>query len=141
MSMLVNNNAVEKKENEMNTVEVKIENVMKVYSGKARTCCCGCAGKYTTAVKHLALAGEMRGYAYDAEEANDRSVKLIVGKINKAIASGVQPDVDAEYVSVTVGERIWTAYLLPSAADIAKLRAARAARKAAAAPVQQELGL
>jgi len=51
-------------------------NVYKVYSGRAGTCMCGCAGKYSYtaegAVKHNP------GYQ---PEVNERSVKIITGKL------------------------------------------------------------
>ena len=53
-----------------------IENVYKVYSGKAGRCMCGCAGNYAYtaegAVKHNP------GYEPNV---NERSVKIIAGKV------------------------------------------------------------
>ncbi len=53
-----------------------MENVYKVYSGKAGKCMCGCAGKYSYtaegAVKHNP------GYEPNV---NERSVKIIAGKV------------------------------------------------------------
>ena len=65
-----------------------MENVYKVYSGKAGRCMCGCAGKYSYtergAVEHNP------GYQ---PEVNERSVKIIAGKVlrnsNKVVEDGL----------------------------------------------------
>jgi hypothetical protein len=98
--------------NETNQIK-NISNVMEVYSGVAHACRCGCAGTYKVATAHRAAADADRGYPHDDGDISDRSVKLIVNKINKAIASGVVPDVDPAYVSVDVGTRTYTAYFVP----------------------------
>jgi len=67
---------------------INVHDVMRVYSGTANRCCCGCSGKHTTASRFRELNGKRRGYPVDDDEVSDRSVKIIVGKINKAIMNG-----------------------------------------------------
>jgi hypothetical protein len=55
-----------------------ISNITKVYSGKAGTCMCGCAGKYS----YTAKGSVEDGPGYDVSESvNERSVKIIAGKV------------------------------------------------------------
>lgn len=49
--------------------ELKVEDVVKVYSGKPG-CGCGCNGKYRVNPQHLELASKFRGYDYDKKEAS-----------------------------------------------------------------------
>ena len=67
---------------------MELQNIEKVYSGKRGKCMCGCAGKYS-------YAGE-----------NDRSVKIIAGKVLRnpnAVREG-------DYVFVEQGDRILVVY-------------------------------
>lgn len=80
----------------VNGVElVNRDAVERAYSGKANTCCCGCAGKY---------------YESSGDDKHRAMVTKIVNKINATILSGAQPMTDDEYVSVDVGGRMYTAY-------------------------------
>ena len=55
-----------------------ISNITKVYSGRAGACMCGCAGKYSYTAKGAAEDGP----GYDVSESiNERSVKIIAGKV------------------------------------------------------------
>ena len=55
-----------------------ISNITKVYSGRAGTCMCGCAGKYS----YTARGAVENSPGYDvADSVNERSVKIIVGKV------------------------------------------------------------
>ena len=55
-----------------------ISNITKVYSGKSGTCMCGCAGKYS----YTARGAVENGPGYDvADSVNERSVKIIAGKV------------------------------------------------------------
>ena len=57
---------------------VNISNITKVYSGKAGTCMCGCAGKYS----YTAHGAAEDGPGYDVSDSvNERSVKIIAGKV------------------------------------------------------------
>lgn len=89
---------------------VNLALVKKVYSGKAGRCCCGCAGTYKYATGHVVQGSKERGYPVTDAEVSDRSVKSVVNKINRAIASGIIPDVDANYVAVEIGTRLYIAY-------------------------------
>lgn len=53
-------------------------NIVKVYSGKDGRCMCGCAGKYS----YTATGAVENGPGYDVSESiNERSVKIIAGKV------------------------------------------------------------
>ena len=55
-----------------------ISNIVKVYSGKAGKCMCGCAGKYSYTEDGAANFGP----GYDVSDAvNERSVKMIARKV------------------------------------------------------------
>jgi hypothetical protein len=97
---------------------IDLAQVASVYSGVAGKCCCGCAGKHTTASAHRVWVGEDRGYEVSDDEVNDRTVKLIVGKIEAALNGEVEAaDIDTnktthgKYFSATVGNRLYIAYL------------------------------
>jgi len=57
---------------------VDISNITKVYSGKAGTCMCGCAGKYSYTAK--GAVEDSPGYDV-SDSVNERSVKIIAGKV------------------------------------------------------------
>lgn len=76
---------------------IKVAAVASVYSGKPG-CMCGCLGKHTYASAHRDAASKRRGYKVDDDEVSDRTVKLIVGKINAAIAAGKPVEVKDGYV-------------------------------------------
>jgi len=61
---------------------INVGDVVKVYSGKSG-CMCGCRGKYSYRSDWAEQGGKERGYAVDASEVSDRSVKIIVGKLNR----------------------------------------------------------
>lgn len=52
-----------------------VENVMRVYSGKAGHCCCGCSGEHVYNSKFVEEAG--------SEKVSDQAVKRIVSSIKK----------------------------------------------------------
>ena len=55
-----------------------ISNITKVYSGRAKTCMCGCAGKYS----YTAHGAAEDSPGYDVSDSvNERSVKIIAGKV------------------------------------------------------------
>ena len=57
---------------------VNINNITKVYSGRSRTCMCGCAGKYS----YTARGAVENSPGYDVSNSvNERSVKIIAGKV------------------------------------------------------------
>jgi hypothetical protein len=97
-----------------------ISKVMKVYSGK-KGCMCGCLGTYKVASAHVDAANADRGYAYDAEDISDRSVKLIISKIESALRKGFA-DKDSftdTYVAVDVTSdtgsvRTYAMYFVPA---------------------------
>jgi hypothetical protein len=57
---------------------VDISTITKVYSGKAGTCMCGCAGKYSYTSK--GAVEDSPGYDV-TDSVNERSVKIIAGRV------------------------------------------------------------
>lgn len=77
-----------------------ISNITKVYSGKAYTCMCGCAGKYS----YTAHGAADDGPGYDVEESiNERSVKIIAGKVLRNSNTDYS---DAGYAMLKQGGRV-----------------------------------
>ena len=53
-------------------------NIAKTYSGRAGSCMCGCAGKYSFTARGAVDANP----GYDVSDSvNERSVKIIAGKV------------------------------------------------------------
>ncbi len=81
---------------EMPITEVKVENVIKVYSGKPG-CGCGCRGNYRVNPAHLEFANKERGYDYGPEEVNLTQVKRILRELQAAeLAAPGTVDVDTK---------------------------------------------
>ncbi len=83
---------------------MELQSVYKVYSGKANRCMCGCSGKYATASAHAEFATAERGY--DAQDVNDRSVKIIAGKVLRSSNKVIE----GNYAFVEQNGRILVAY-------------------------------
>jgi len=95
---------------------IDLNKVMQVYSGKIGECCCGCSGTYKVASAFRKEADKNRGCPHDDEDISDKSVRTIVGKIERATINGVSPMIEYDFVSVDVGNRIYTAYFVPDKA-------------------------
>ena len=90
--------------------KIKLDHVASVYSGKDGACCCGCSGKHTYATRHHTWSSKNRGYAVKLEEINNRTVSMIVNKMNRNLLYVVQDD--ESFVSMVLpGERLYIAYL------------------------------
>ena len=114
---------------------VDIADVAKVYSGRPG-CMCGCRGKYTAASKFRDLAGKARGYTFDDSEVSDRSVKIVVDKINAMINDeSVEWDQTEQYTFVDTGTRYYAAYY---ASYMEKTAAKKAERKMPKSGLTQE---
>lgn len=79
-----------------------LQAVYKVYSGVAGKCMCGCAGKYS----YTQQGARDHNPGYEPE-VNERSVKIITGKILRSSNAVVEDDC----VYVDNGKRILVAYL------------------------------
>jgi hypothetical protein len=92
---------------------INVANVASVYSGTDGKCCCGCSGKHTYASAHQKWASGNRGYKVTVDQVNDRTVKMIVNKIENAIADGFEPHKHdpKQLVAVTRGKRLYIAYM------------------------------
>ena len=88
--------------------KIDIEKVVSVYSGKRGKCMCGCAGKHTYAKKYQDYGTKDRGYSVGDEDCNDRTVKLIVGKVMR------NPDSKFEdnYWYVDTDSRSYVVYMI-----------------------------
>ena len=86
------------------------QDVVSVYSGKDGYCCCGCSGEHTYSSLHRALGQTRRGYEISDTEVSDREVKRIVDIFNREASDSDASD--PEYISVTVGKRLYIAYLV-----------------------------
>ena len=76
-----------------------ISKIAKVYSGKRRTCMCGCAGKYS----YTASGAITDSPGYDVSNSvNERSVRMIA---NKVIGNANAVN-DGNFVYVEDGNRI-----------------------------------
>lgn len=89
--------------------KINVNKVKSVYSGRPG-CCCGCQGKHSYASATRIEAGKSRGYEVSDDEVSDRSVKMIVNKLNKLIFLG-DPSIEAndQYVAYN-GHRTLIAY-------------------------------
>jgi hypothetical protein len=82
-----------------------ISNIAKVYSGKAGTCMCGCAGKYS----YTAHGAVEDNPGYDVTESiNERSVKIIAGKVLRNPNTDYS---DAGYAVLKQGGRVLVVFL------------------------------
>lgn len=73
--------------------------IVKVYSGKANSCMCGCSGKWS----YTQVGAKESEYA----TVNERSVKLIANKVFKQDASW---DAGAKCLHVDTGTRTLAVY-------------------------------
>lgn len=93
--------------------EIKIEDVLSVYSGKADSCCCGCAGKhyYKSNTDDRNAASKERGYPVQDDEVSDSMIKKVTRIVNEAIkAESIQVDSET-CLCATVGNRWYIVYL------------------------------
>ena len=106
------------------STKIEIADVMKVYSGKAYKCACGCAGKYHYATAHRAIASKGRGYEVQNDELGDKMIKRVVNKVNAVLAMDeagqkaweLEFTGDGQYIGVVEeGRRSYVVYFIPSA--------------------------
>jgi hypothetical protein len=71
---------------------LKVENVVSVYEGLARECCCGCAGEYyyNRALTELIaeLVGDHLIYEPKPEQFNEEKITAIIALVNNHIECG-----------------------------------------------------
>ena len=80
-------------------------NVFKVYSGKAGTCMCGCAGKYS----YTERGAKEHSPGYDVDDSvSERSVKIITGKLLRN--SNTQRDEQAGALMLEQNGRVLVAW-------------------------------
>jgi hypothetical protein len=74
------------------TAPIDKSKIKSVYSGR-HGCCCGCNGNHRYASAFAEELSKERGYPVDV---SDRSVSIIVNKMNRIIAAGNEPPEDIE---------------------------------------------
>lgn len=94
--------------------KIRIEDVLKAYSGKPDTCMCGCAGTYSYPKLRQKEGGEDRGYPVNDNEINDKRIKTIFNKFYNE--DGIKIEViigdDGEYVfTKVIGKTQYTLYV------------------------------
>ena len=62
--------------------DIDVSKVKMVYSGRADTCRCGCAGTYYYSEPYVQQCSDERGYAVRAEKVNERMVRKVVNWLN-----------------------------------------------------------
>jgi hypothetical protein len=65
-------------------MNISLDKIKSVYSGKLHACCCGCSGKHTYNSRFITESSKSRGYLVEDTEVNDRTVKMIVNKLSKS---------------------------------------------------------
>lgn len=88
------------------------EDVMTVYSGRNRACCCGCSGTYRTHSAHRSAADAYRGYPHDDEEIDDSEVARVLAVFKRNMLS--VEDVTVGHYSLAAGRRLYM-LILPEA--------------------------
>lgn len=99
-------------------ISIKVEDVVQVYSGKPG-CMCGCNGKHHYAERYRGQGKALTGYDPGDDAFNDRSVAIIVAKLNKLGLPPEFPETREEYVTVEIQTgknswRVYAAYLKPA---------------------------
>lgn len=136
----------------MDIKDVKVEDVLSVYSGKANSCCCGCSGKHTYNPDYKDAGTINRGYEVDDDECSLRTVKLILNKCKKNGAK-YEGDyfffetkgIDRPYYRAgrigakrPVAGRLYMVYLKPSDEELAKKKKDQEKRQAKFAKEEKE---
>jgi len=85
---------------------IDVDKVISVYRGRPG-CMCGCRGKHRYASKFRAVAGKQRGYDVTDDEVSDRSVKLVVAKLERDPSTKIEDGI----AYVDTGTRRYVAYL------------------------------
>jgi hypothetical protein len=80
-------NDLDPKENSMTTTTLQpitADEILSVYNGKARACCCGCKGthSYPSSPTARLMAGKRRGYEINDNEVNDRKIAFVIRTLN-----------------------------------------------------------
>jgi hypothetical protein len=86
-----------------------VEDVVQVYSGKANTCCCGCAGRYWDREDAHTLLEEKK-WARQAK----RVLKLVQENFDE-LRGMLNLDMPSYFASVDIGARMYTVYITDSA--------------------------
>ena len=94
---------------------IAVDRAVSVYSGRPG-CACGCRGKHIYASAQVAAQSKRRGYEIRPEEVSDRSVALMVKKVNRLLAEGygeplISLEGDTPFVSVETETRLYIIYL------------------------------
>jgi hypothetical protein len=91
---------------------IKPADILRVYSGRANYCCCGCAGSYRYNPAHRAAARRHARRRIDAKEFNAAQVKRVLGIVQARAASTAADFCAGDHARVTVGTRWYVIYLV-----------------------------
>lgn len=102
--------------------QVTLGQVLKVYSGQAAGCRCGCHGVYRANPAHLAQANAERGFDYAGREVGGPLLAKAVGLLNRAQPAECEWDPAGEWAEVLVGRRAYCVYFAqPVLAELAQV--------------------
>lgn len=87
---------------------ITFESILQVYTGKANTCCCGCAGKHTYTSRYQNESSISRGYPVLPEEVDDAAARRIFNSIINDPSAVV--DEEFGFVRVETSTRVKIAY-------------------------------
>lgn len=94
-----------------NVQELTPAMVLRVYSGKAGKCMCGCAGRYYYTPERRAEGGTDRGYAVDDDEVSPAMVTRVL-RLVQANEDGLEVTESLEGIyAVDVGKRTYVVYV------------------------------
>jgi hypothetical protein len=90
--------------------DLQLAHVLKVYTGRARGCMCGCKGQYRYNSAFVEEGGRDRGYPLDPEDVNDAQVL----KVLRTVQANEEALVDEGdgILSVDLGRRTFVLYLV-----------------------------
>lgn len=97
----------------MNIQDVKTEQVMSVYAGRAGKCCCGCAGKHSYNSAHVEVASKYRGYEVTPDDVDDRMVLRVLRLVQSVQAAGPLLDDGPDIYSAEIGKTLYIVRMLP----------------------------
>jgi hypothetical protein len=92
---------------------LKVSDVVSVYTGKAGSCCCGCSGIHRYSTKHAKVGAKRRGYELETKEINDRHVAKVLRWVQAtSIANPALVKIGQNHLAVDIGEKVYLVYPL-----------------------------
>lgn len=94
---------------ETKKTSIEMSKIISVYSGKANTCMCGCAGKYYYHPENKIIGTKNRGYEVTDDECSIGMVKKVL-KIFENFEGTIE-NIEDYIFTIIKGERQYTIYL------------------------------